>query len=134
MDIDRTLELRDSLNLKIGGLPRRKVQRGELPPLLSDMSNNAVSFLYDWLSFNTFIWHPQLAVQCELTITIAETCLLRLIFGFLVDNVDVDVGIDCLMHRATVAAHREGTQPPTCILLSPSARCTSPSPTSPRAS
>jgi hypothetical protein len=39
MDIDRSHDLRESLTLKI----RKKVQRGELPPLGSELSNNAVS-------------------------------------------------------------------------------------------
>lgn len=45
MDIDRSHDLRDSRTFKVGGL-RKKVQRGELPPLLSDVSNNAVCKLY----------------------------------------------------------------------------------------
>jgi hypothetical protein len=41
LDIDRSHDLRESLNMKVGGVLKRKVQRGDLPPL-SDVSNNAV--------------------------------------------------------------------------------------------
>lgn len=43
MDHDRSHDLRDSMNLRITAGPRKKPQRGELLPPLSDVSNNAVS-------------------------------------------------------------------------------------------
>ena len=68
MDIDRSHELRDSRNFKVGGL-RKKVQRGELPPLLSDASNNAVSiFFFLILSFSFIFVSKTLFILCNVVI------------------------------------------------------------------
>ena len=67
MDIDRSHELRDSRNFKVGGL-RKKVQRGELPPLLSDASNNAVSIFFLILSFSFIFVSKTLFILCNVVI------------------------------------------------------------------